>query len=365
MSPMSDLSDFRRTVRGYDPAEVDHAFELMQRRLEDYATERATTARQVKQLTDELAAANEYTSRNRPSFSELGTAFEGTLRIAEEQSQKLFADATADATRILNAAHTRATQLTEESTLAHDALLLDANRQSEEILRTAEHDVIALRRTATERKEQAALVLADADSSAATLHAEAARAIAVSKAAANLEIQQAKREVAELIFAAEQARVDTDSQIRHDLESAERRRADIQRQADMYAATTVDHANTRYEEIAAHAGTLAEEYQTTIAAARHRDEAEIKSTRAYADRIIATTLSRSNTLAQDTEQMLGVLMADAENQVTDLRRQQIVLHNYMARLAVADDQDAAPSNPIVYFTRPTATPDLREITPLP
>lgn len=366
MPPATDFSDFRRTVRGYDPTEVERALEQLQNRLDLYATERASTARQIKQLTEELADATERATRDRPSFSELGTAFEGTLRIAEEQSQKLFADATAEANRVLSAANARATHLAEEATLASDAMVLDARRRSEETMRAAEHDATKLKRAASKQLQKAELALADAESQAATVIAEAAHTVALAGATANQGIEATKRKAAELLFSAEQARVDTDSQIRRDLEEAERSRADTQRRAELYATTTIDDAAVRYEEIAAHAQALAAEYQTSIAEARQRDEAEMESTRAYSDRIVAQTIARSNVVAQDTEQLLVTMMADAENQVTDLRRQQRVLREYMGRIGSADVHERTNGNPVVYFMRPVQVePSTREIGPAP
>lgn len=351
---MENDIDFKRAIRGYDPADVERVLDEMHHRLDVYANERAATSRQVKQLTEELAEAREQGSKERPTFRDLGTAFEGTLRIAEEQSAKIFADAKAESLRVLSEAQAASLKMREEATMASEAMHLDSQRRSDEAQLTNDQLVARNRRSSVKQLQKADQTLADAESRAATVRAEAELEIALSKGAANEEVARTKREASEMVFAAEQALASSETLIRQRLEDGERARAETQKRADVYATAVIENANARYEEVSNHAAALAAEYEALIAGARQRDEAEMKATRAYSDRLVAQTIARGHTVAQDTEEILRVLTQDAENQVTDLRRQQNMLREYMGRLKFISDQDTEPVKPVVYLTRSSA-----------
>ncbi|MEY2900648.1 MAG: hypothetical protein RL247_814, partial [Actinomycetota bacterium] len=82
------IPDFRRAVRGYDTDDVERFVRELSDRLERLENERAENARTIQRLTRDVQDANERASRAKPSFAELGSAFEETLRLAEEQSRK-------------------------------------------------------------------------------------------------------------------------------------------------------------------------------------------------------------------------------------------------------------------------------------
>jgi len=71
-----NIPDFRRTVRGYDTEAVNRYVAELSERLERLENERAENARAIQRLTRDVADANERASRAKPSFTELGSAFE-------------------------------------------------------------------------------------------------------------------------------------------------------------------------------------------------------------------------------------------------------------------------------------------------
>ena len=82
------VPDFRRVVRGYDTDHVARYVRELNERLERLENERAENARSIQRLNRDVTDANDRAGRAKPSFADLGSAFEDTLRLAEEQSKK-------------------------------------------------------------------------------------------------------------------------------------------------------------------------------------------------------------------------------------------------------------------------------------
>lgn len=96
-----DVTRTFRSVRknGYDPADVKRVFSDAESRMQELQqTSRAGLAT-VDKLERELADLRDALRRSnaKPTFADLGSAFEQTLRVAEEQADKLVNDAEADA----------------------------------------------------------------------------------------------------------------------------------------------------------------------------------------------------------------------------------------------------------------------------
>ena len=83
---MADKPKFSESRRGYEPADVDRAFADITARIERAQANREETDQAIERLTRELNDAKSALKRanSKPSFSDLGAAFEQTLRVAEE-----------------------------------------------------------------------------------------------------------------------------------------------------------------------------------------------------------------------------------------------------------------------------------------
>jgi cell division septum initiation protein DivIVA len=107
--------EFRRAVRGYDTDDVSRYVAELSERLERLENERAENARTIQRLNRDVADANERAGRAKPSFAELGSAFEETLRLAEEQSKRITQEASAEAAEVLGNARSEATRVRESA----------------------------------------------------------------------------------------------------------------------------------------------------------------------------------------------------------------------------------------------------------
>ena len=68
---------------------------------------------------------------------------------------------------------------------------------------------------------------------------------------------------------------------------------------------------------------------------QRRADVLTKEARSYAERLIAETVQRSRAIARDTEELGNTMLSDTESQLSDIRRQQIYLNDYLQRIRQA------------------------------
>jgi vacuolar-type H+-ATPase subunit E/Vma4 len=69
--------------------------------------------------------------------------------------------------------------------------------------------------------------------------------------------------------------------------------------------------------------------------AQRRSEELTKEARTYAERLISETVQRSRSIARDTEELVSTMLSDTESQLSDIRRQQGYLNEYLQRMRQA------------------------------
>jgi hypothetical protein len=161
---MSNSSDFRTARKGFDPSQVDATFLEIAEQIEKSATaaneSEATLRRLKRELTDVRSKLRKIDSA--PSFSELGSAFEQTLQVAEEQAAKLLAEAAEEANEIRDAANAEARELYTSSVSQAEALLTESQSRA--------------RRAEAQAKSRAAAEVSQAEDGLADARADLARA---------------------------------------------------------------------------------------------------------------------------------------------------------------------------------------------
>ena len=82
---MADSPSFRTSRSGYEPEDVDRAFTELTSRISRAEREREESDQAIERITRELNEVRSALKRAnaKPSFSDLGAAFEQTLRVAE------------------------------------------------------------------------------------------------------------------------------------------------------------------------------------------------------------------------------------------------------------------------------------------
>jgi len=72
-----------------------------------------------------------------------------------------------------------------------------------------------------------------------------------------------------------------------------------------------------------------------LSTAQSRSDELTKEARGYAERLISETVQRSRAIARDTEELVNTMLSDTESQLSDIRRQQSYLNDYLHRMRQA------------------------------
>lgn len=127
----------------------------------------------------------------------------------------------------------------------------------------------------------------------------------------------------------------TDASIRQQIDEAERARAAIHEEADNYAQKAYQQADEHVQNAAKRAQDLGQEADQVLETAQRRADELTKEARSYAERLISETVQRSRAIARDTEELVNTMLSDTESQLTDIRRQQSYLNDYLQRMRQA------------------------------
>ncbi|HEX6366954.1 MAG TPA: DivIVA domain-containing protein, partial [Agromyces sp.] len=124
-------TEFTQVFRGYDKDEVDKSLNALRR---DIITANTKIAEQGKEHKRLLARIEELTAEleevGSPTFSGLGTKLENTLRVAEEQSTRLIAQADIDAEKLRRAAEDEAHLMRSDAHELAERTLTEARSQA-------------------------------------------------------------------------------------------------------------------------------------------------------------------------------------------------------------------------------------------
>jgi len=141
-----------------------------------------------------------------------------------------------------------------------------------------------------------------------------------------------------LLHAAQERAVATDASIRQQIDEAERARAAIHEEADNYAQKAYQQADEHVQNAAQRAQDLGQEADTVLESSQRRADDLTTEARTYAERLISETVQRSRSIARDSEDLVGNMLSDAESQLSDIRRQQSYLNEYLQRMTSGCDR---------------------------
>ena len=287
------MPTFRMILRGYDPEEVNAAFEDLTNQLE---AARAATGGQgadvselqatIDQLQQELDEMSLYTADleervtqapTSPSFEDLGSRISQMLSLAQAESDdvrssarreadQLTAESQATAEQSRTEAEAYAAEVRSRADAEATRIITQAQREAEEILDQADREALARREEAEaiyeNQRARAAVAAADFEKTLAERRDEAAKDFAAQMKAQDEAMQRAE----ESLYSIQ--------------EEAERYKADAQEQAE----ATIKDANNQANEILKQAKASAERI-------RRESEREVQAASARRD---AITLQLSN-----------------------------------------------------------------------
>ncbi|MCL2736220.1 MAG: hypothetical protein FWD75_06265 [Propionibacteriaceae bacterium] len=305
------MPTFRNVLRGYDPEEVNAAFEDLTKELEaaragvpvSHDADSSELQATIDQLQQELDEMSLYTADleervtqapKAPTFEDLGSRISQMLSLAQAESDDVRTSAKRDAEKLTAETQTAAEQSrTEAEAYAGEVrskadaeatrIITQAQREAEEILDQADREALARREEAEaiyeNQRARAAVAAADFEKTLAERRDEAAKDFAAQMKAQDEAMQRAE----ESLYAIQ--------------EEAEHYKIEAQEQAD----AAIKDANSQASEILKQAKASAERI-------RRESEREVQAASARRD---AITLQLSN-----VRQMLATM--GVAPQITDL-----------------------------------------------
>ncbi|ERK67423.1 putative ribosomal protein L29, partial [Leifsonia aquatica ATCC 14665] len=149
-----DESNFTQVFRGYDKDEVDKAVQELRRELIKSNTQASDSTKEIKRLQlriDELSAEIEEVGS--PTYSGLGTKLENTLRVAEEQSTRLIAQADIDAEKLRAGVADEIEKVKKAAAQQAERLIADATARATTALEDAQIEATELQAKTRADKE--------------------------------------------------------------------------------------------------------------------------------------------------------------------------------------------------------------------
>lgn len=135
----TDESTFTQVFRGYDKDEVDKALQELRRELIKSNTQAADSAKEIKRLHARIDDLNsEIEEVGSPTYAGLGTKLETTLRVAEEQSTRLIAQADIDAEKLRAGVATEIEKVKKAAAAQAERILADAQARATTLLEDAQ-----------------------------------------------------------------------------------------------------------------------------------------------------------------------------------------------------------------------------------
>lgn len=352
---MDELGTFRTARRGgYDTEDVARAFTEISFRVERLEADRVSAEKTAERLSRELAEARATLKRasSKPSFADLGSAFEQTLRVAEEQAGKMVKDAAAESavlrenTRAVGEQLTRSSRLRAEKLVAEaegkaEELRVESDRRAMELVTTAEVKLIEANTSTETAQRKAAGFIADAEREAAEIHS-----------ALHQETEDVKTELSTLRQIAEREQLRIVREIRVAADQDERDRLALHEESVAHVQRVTEEATLKVRNASDVAAQMGIETEDHLAAARAESESILASSRKTANGMISRARVRAENLTtRYNEHALGIL-ADTEQRMAWLDEQRHALEGFTLELRamasseslVSLDESEAQSN---------------------
>jgi cell division septum initiation protein DivIVA len=315
---------FKRSVRGYDVSEVDSLLADLVAKREALELELAESTRSVQRMTRELSEVK----RNKPSFAELGSAFEETLRLAENQSEKMIQDGKNEADALLNQARIRVAELAESADRDASQIVYEAQAMSEDLKITNERDIALERQRIADERAKIETITARAERAASSMLGEAERQVAQSRTESQRAAQQLVDEANEILRITNEMKVNTEDRLQEELNEAQRSATSAHDEADRYAGQAHEQADRFVETAIERAADMTRDADLHLQSAHDRVNEILESAKSYADRILAQAIGRAREISTEAESLLDSYFTDAEGRIDETRRQKSALADF-------------------------------------
>jgi cell division septum initiation protein DivIVA len=315
---------FKRSVRGYDVNEVDSLLAELLGKRDAIEAELAESTRSIQRMTRELSEVK----RNKPSFAELGSAFEETLRLAENQSEKMIQDGKNEADALLNQARIRVAELAESAERDASQIVYEAQAMSDDLKITNERDVALERQRIADERAKIDTITARAERAASSMLGEAERQVAQARTESQRAAQQLVDEANEILRITNEMKVNAEDRLQEEVNEAQRSATSAHDEADRYAGQAHEQADRFVETAIERAADMTRDADLHLQSANDRVNEILESAKAYAERILSQAINRAREISTESEALLNAYFADAEGRIDETRRQKSALADF-------------------------------------
>ena len=353
--------------RGLDPAQVDIALGDVQAEATRLEGERAQIDKQIDKLTREIAEVRSALKRAsaKPSFSDLGAAFEQTLRVAEEQAGKLISDAQVSSSETRRAAEAEASAITESAEKQAATLLKDSQERVTRLLAESEKKLAATLKAAQTALAQAEPLFVEAEKIAASISREGEQRRLALETELAQEVEQSRAEIATLRQLHERDHRRISEEVDAARAKAERESSRLAAENEVYVRQLLDSSQVQFDEVSERAREMLVEAQANFGLARQEAIAMLREARETAARIVRRARVRAETLTQRLEERNAILLANGEQLVEDLSAETDAVQAFNSELRVISMSEPTESASEDSFDFDSLTDEdfVEEITP--
>jgi hypothetical protein len=333
--------EFRAAKRGFEPADVDRAFAQITSRIANAQELRDEAEKDIERLSRELNEARLAVKRanSKPTFSDLGAAFEQTLRVAEEQAGKLLQDASEEVATVRDSAKADAERIQVSSERQAHKLLAEAEKRSEKVLEDSTRRSVDLVADAEAQLEAANLALSVAAKAIAAIEKKAAADTREIMDNAKLETEQARREMATLrdLQSRDQLRIEREVAVTR--EKAQRENERLAEETSAFIAEILADAQLQVAEADRKAEQLIGAADSLSGKAHQDADALRRGSQATAAGIISRAQERAQTLNNQTFEYKTKVLAEAAMTIANLEDARLRILDFNGELAAMDTVD--------------------------
>ena len=351
--------------RGLDPEQVNVALGDVQVEISRLESERAEIDKRIDSLTREIAEVRSALKRAsaKPSFSDLGAAFEQTLRVAEEQAGKLISDAQTASSNTRRAAEADAASVTETAEKQAIKTVADAESRVERLRKESEKKLEETLKVARAGFAKAEAQFAQAQQEATAITAEGERKRANLEIELAREIDQSRSEIDTLRQLHERDNRRISDEVDASRAKAERESTRLAAENETYIRHLLEDSQQQLDEARLRAREMVVEAQKNFGQARQEGVALVREARETAAGIVRRARARAQTLTERLEERNAVLLAGGEQLVEDLSFEREAVEAFNSELRIISMSERVVDEAQMPYDFEAELPLEQELTP--
>jgi cell division septum initiation protein DivIVA len=322
--------------RGLDPAQVDDALNALLAQVEREEAARNEVDKRIDRITRELTETRSALKRatSKPSFSDLGAAFEQTLRVAEEQAAKLLSDAHATSAEARSSAQEEAERVTAAADAQAAKLLQDAEKRVATLKAGSEKKFADQLRAAEKQVALAEEQLAQAQQLAQAIAAESDQKRHSLETDLTAEAESARNETETLRQLHERDQRRIADQIEAIRQRADKESARLASENEQYILQLLGESQAQLEETSRRSRESLNEAQEQYAKARQQGINMVREARETAQGILSRARARVTTLTERPDERTGILLKAGESRIDDLSMEREAVEAFNSELRI-------------------------------